>query len=233
MPGAIDSTGALEMISPQALAGLSPAVRGAYIEAFVASLSTVFLVAACIACFGLLIALLLPERPLRETIAAAAEADIGGEIGHTFAMPADTDSRKQLLRGLTVLADRDVRRRYIAAIVTRAGVDLSPAAAWLLVQIERERDVDVSELGRRGKADARILQAATAELLQESLIAAAEVADVYRLTAAGCEIYNRLVAARREHLAELWPEWSPRKREEVAEILRRLARELIPEAEAA
>jgi DNA-binding MarR family transcriptional regulator len=192
-----------------------------------------FLVAAAIACVGLLVSLLLPERPLRETIAAAAEADIGGEIGQTFAMPCDTDSRKQLSRGLAVLADRDVRRRYIAAIVTRAGVDLSPAAAWLLVQIERERDVDLNELGRKGKADAKILQAARAELLQQSLIKAGQGADVYQLTKAGCEIYNRLVAARREHLAELWPEWSPKKREEVAEILRRLARELIPEAETA
>jgi len=174
---------------------------------------------------------LLPERPLRETIAAAAEADIGGEIGQTFAMPADTDSRQQLLRGLAVLADRDVRRRYIASIVSRAGVDLSPTAAWLLVQIERERGIDVPELGRKGKCDANKLQAATAELLQQSLIVAGSVADVYRLTEAGCEIYNRLVAARREHLAELWPEWSPTKREEVAEILRRLARELVPEAE--
>ena len=229
MPG----TAALELISPQALAGLSPSVRGAYIEAFVASLSTVFLVATAIAFVGLLVALLLPERPLRETIAAAAEADIGGEIAQTFAMPTDRDSREQLLRGLAVLADRDVRRRYIASIVTRAGVDLSPAAAWLLVQIERERGVDVNELGRRGKCDTRNLKAATAELLHNSLIAAGSVSNVYQLTEGGCEIYNRLVAARREHLAELWPEWSPKKREEVAEILRRLARELIPEAEAA
>jgi DNA-binding MarR family transcriptional regulator len=69
--------------------------------------------------------------------------------------------------------------------------------------------------------------------LDKSLIAAASVTDVYQLTEAGCEIYNRLVVARREHLAELWPEWSPKKREEVAQILRRLARELVPEAEAA
>lgn len=178
-------------------------------------------------------ALLLPERPLRETIAAAAESDIGGDIAHTFSMPTDTDSREQLLRGLAVLADRDVRRRYIAAIVTRAGVDLSPTAAWLLVQIERERDVDVHELGRRGKCDAKKLKSATADLLNESLIAGGSVADVYRLTEAGCDTYNRLAAARRQHLAELWPEWSPQKREEVAQILRRLARELIPEAEAA
>lgn len=229
----IPGTGALDSISPQALAGLTPALRTAYTEAFVASLSTVFLLAAIISFFGLLVALLLPERPLRETIAAAAETDIGGEIAHTFSMPTDTDSRKQLLRGLAVLADRDVHRNSIVSIVTRAGVDLSSTAAWLLVQIEREHDMDVNELCRKGKCDARSLSAATAELLQKSLIAAGPIANVYRLTEAGCETYNRLVTARREHLAELWPEWSPKKREEVAEILRRLARELVPEAEAA
>ena len=228
MPG----TAALDLISPQALAGLSPAVRTAYIDAFVASLSTVFLVAAAISLVGLLVALLLPERPLRETIAAATEADVGGEIQHTFLMPTGTDSRRQLLRGLAVLADRDVTRDAIKSIVARAGVDLSPTAAWLLVQIERERDVDVNELARRGKFDAKILQNATAELLSGSLITPAAVADVYQLTKAGCDIYNRLVVARREHLAELWPEWSPKKREEVADILRRLARELVPEAKA-
>jgi EmrB/QacA subfamily drug resistance transporter len=229
MPG----NGALDLISPQSLAGLTPSVRGAYIEAFVVSLNTVFLVAAAIAFFGLLVTLLLPERPLRETIAAAAGADIGGEIAQTFAMPTDSGSREQLLRGLAVLADRDVRRRYIASIVARAGVEASPAAAWLLVQIEREPGVAVNELGRKGKVAAGKLQDATAELLDKSLIAAGSVPDVYALTGAGCEMYNRLVAARREHLAELWPEWSPKKREEVAEILRRLARELIPEAETA
>jgi DNA-binding MarR family transcriptional regulator len=199
-------------------------------EAFAASLGTVFVVAAAIAFFGFIFALFVPERPLRETIAAAAEADIGGEMAQTFAMPADTNSRAHLLRGLAVLADRDVRRQYIAAIVNRAGVDLSPSAAWLLVQIEREPCVDVHELCRRGKCDATKIQAATAELMNKSLIEPGSVANVYQLTGAGCEMYNHLVTARREHLAELWPEWSPKKREEVAEILRRLARELIPEA---
>ena len=229
----LPGTAALDAISPQALAALSPTIRAAYTQAFVASLSTVFLVAAAIAFFGLLVALLLPERPLRETIAAAAETDIGGEIAHTFAMPTDTDSRRQLLRGLAVLADRDVRRRYIASVVTRSGVDLTPMAAWLLVQIERERGMDVNELCRRGKCDPKNLSTATADLLEKSLLEPGPIANVYRLTESGCATYNRLVAARREHLAELWPEWSPKKREEVYEILRRLARELIPEANAA
>jgi len=170
---------------------------------------------------GLLLVMLLAA--LDSTIVATALPTIVGELGGLAHIS---------WVGLAVLADRDVQRRYIASIVTRAGVDVSTAAAWLLVQIERERGVDVNELGRRGKCDAKNLQAATEELLHKSLIAAGSVANVYRLTETGCEIYNRLVAARREHLAELWPEWSPKKREEVAEILRRLARELIPEAEA-
>ena len=187
--------------------------------------------AAAIAFLALLFSFLLPERPLRETIAAATEADIGGDIAQAFSIPTDTDSRAHLLRGLAVLADRDVRRRYIAAIVARAGVDLSISAAWLLVQIEREPGVDVYQLGRRGKCDAHQVRSGLTDLLHESLIGPAHAPNVYTLTKAGCEIYNRIAAARREHLAELWPEWSPQKREEVAEILRRLARELIPETE--
>ena len=194
-----------------------------------ASLNTVFLIASAVAFFGFLFSLLLPERRLRETIAAATEADIGGDIAQTFAMPTDGDSRAQLLRGLAVLADRSVLRRYIDAVVARAGVELSTEAAWLLVQIEREPGVAVKELGRRGKCEKAKLESGRGELLEQSLIEPGAGSDVYSLTAAGCDIYNRLALARREHLAELWPEWSPKKREEVANILRRLARELVPD----
>jgi hypothetical protein len=43
----------------------------------------------------------------------------------------------QLLRGLSVLADRDARRQYMTAVVRAAGLDLSPAAAWLLLRLEQ------------------------------------------------------------------------------------------------
>jgi DNA-binding MarR family transcriptional regulator len=202
-------------------------------KSLMGSLDTVFTVAAAVAFFGFLLSLFLPERRLRETIAAATEADIGGDIGQAFAMPQGSDSREQLMRGLAVLADRDVRRRYVAAIVERAGVDLSPGAAWLLVQVEREPTQCVRDLGRKGKADPVKLQESKADLLEKSLITSTAKEDVYQLTKEGCDLYNRLVAARREHLAELWPEWSPKKREEVAAILRSLARELIPETKTA
>ena len=193
------------------------------------SLHTVFLVAAAVSLLGLLLSLLLPERPLRQTIAAATEADIGGDIGQAFAMPTDIDSRAHLLRGLAVLADRNVLRAQIAAIVARAELDLTTGAAWLLVQIERERGVSVHQLGRNAKVEASKVETSTTELLNQELIEQRSDNDIYALTKEGCAIYNRLAAARREHLAELWPEWSPKKREDVAAILRRLARELVPE----
>ena len=209
-----------------ALLGAVLATRLEATKSLIASLDMVFLVASVVAAAGLLLSLLLPERRLRETIGA-------GDIGQALAMRQDADARAQLMRGLAVLADRDTRVRYVAAIVERAGVDLSPGAAWLLVQIERRPGVNVHRLGRRGKADPTKLIASREELLEKSLIEPASVNDVFTLTDEGCKIYNRLVAARREHLAELWPEWSPQKREDVAEILRQLAHELIPEAKAA
>jgi len=216
-----------------ALLGAILATRLLATNSLMTALDTVFLVASAIAFAGLLLSFLLPERRLRETIAAATEADIGGDIGQAYAMPQDSDSRVHLMRALAVLADRGVRRQYVTAVVTRAGVDLSAAAAWLLVQIEREPDVKIHEFARKGKVELDKIQSAKTELLEKSMIAPATASDVYRLTQTGCDIYNRLVAARREHLAELWPEWSPKKREEVAAILRQLARELIPETKPA
>ena len=210
-----------------ALLGAVLATRLEATKSLIASLDTVFLFASAVSLFGLLLSLLLPERRLRETIAAATEGDIGAQA---FSMLQNSDSMMQLMRGLAVLADRDVRRHYVAEIVKRAGVELSPPAAWFLVQIEREPGKNIRKLGRKAKVAPKILEVAKAELFEKSLITAGPAADVYTLTGDGCKIYNRLVTARREHLAELWPEWSPQKREDVAEILRNLARELIPES---
>src|SRR5690606_31484640 len=121
-------------ISPQMLAGLEPALRAIYVEAFTASLRTVFLAAMVIALVGFLITWFVPERPLRESVAAVA-GDVGKEAEELFPMPADANSVRRLERALSLLANRDVKREYIQRVVARAGVDLTPAAAWLLVRL--------------------------------------------------------------------------------------------------
>lgn len=221
-------------VNPQTLTQLPAAARAAYVQAFTTSLDTVFLVATAVALVGFLLTWLLPESPLRETIAAATEDDVGGDVGQAFAMPTGTDPLMHVLRGLSVLADRNEHRRYIERIVTRAGVDLSPAAAWVLGRVEKDPGLDPNSLARQHQIEPERISAAFSELFDRELIVETNAedgkGDRRGLTEEGCRVFNQLVAARREHLAELWPEWSPEKREEVADLMRRLARELVPEA---
>jgi DNA-binding MarR family transcriptional regulator len=234
LPPGAEGSGLGAGVNPQTLSQLPAAVRVAYAQAFTASLGTVFLVATAIALVGFLLTWLLPERPLRKTIAAATEGDIGGDVGQAFAMPTGTDPLVHVQRGLSVLADRDERRRYVETIVARAGVELSPAAAWLLGRLEKDSGLDPANLARAHRVEPDRINAALAELRDRRLIVETNAADGKGtkrvLTEDGCGVFNKLVAARREHLAELWPEWSAEKREEVADLIRLLTRELVQEA---
>lgn len=232
MPAGSDTQSLSVGVSAESLVNMSPAARESYLQAFTGSLSTVFFVAAAITFVGFLLSWLLPEKPLRQTI-AVAEKDIGGEMGQAFAMPTETDSAPHLLRGLAVFADRDVRRRYIESIVKRAGVDLTAAAAWLLVKIEREPEIDLNALSRKHTVEISRLESGINELLGQTLItenaAGKNKKRRFGITEEGCATLNLLVTARRESLAEAYQDWSPEKRAEVAEALQRLAHTLLPE----
>jgi EmrB/QacA subfamily drug resistance transporter len=204
------------LVTPASLSLLPPAERAEYAVAVAESLGTVFGVAAGVAAIGIVLAWVLPERRLRETIAAAGE-DAGGDSGGAFAMPAEAESLPQLLRGLSVVADRDMRRKHIELITRRAGVDLSPAAAWALIRLDRDAHVD---------------RAGLAELARDGLVVSSDGTGAeprYRPSRQGCELLERLCAARRAHLAELFGEWDPASHAELAELLGRLSGELVPE----
>jgi hypothetical protein len=203
------------MVTPAGLAVLPPAERARYAAAVAESLAWMFAVAAGVAASGVVLAWLLPERPLRQTIAAAAE-DAGAEAGHAFVMPTETESLPQLLRGLSVLADRDVRLKHVALITRRAGVDLSPPAALALIRLDRHEPAEPDAL---------------AELRTLGLVVAPDGGAPdprYRPNPEGCAVLERLCEARRAHLAELFAEWDPASHDELAELLGRLSRQLVP-----
>src|SRR5690606_28087661 len=106
-------------MGPDAIAALDPAVRTLYIDAFTRSLSIVFAVAAGIAVAGFILTCFVPERPLRETIAASAQ-NIGREAGDLFPMPTDASSVARLEQSLSLLAFRHTQRAYIEEFVRRA-----------------------------------------------------------------------------------------------------------------
>ena len=233
LPAAGASSAPRGALNPELLARMPPQLRAVYAQAFTASLSTVFLVAAGVGVLGLLFALALPERPLRETVAAAS-GEIGEEMSEALAMPTAADAETQLVRAIAAVADRDVRRRNIEHIVRRAGVPLSAMAAWLLLRLDNDANADLDALGRFHQIDAGRLRQAIDKLHSADLIdrhaVDATVHARYHITPAGCEMLRRLVDARRQRITELLGDIAPERQLEIAAFLRRLGGELVPDA---
>jgi len=231
LPAGTVASGATHNMSVQALLRLPASARGAYAEAFTESLGTVFLVATVVCAIGFVLVWLLPERPLRATVAASAR-EAGNEAGEAFARPSDEDAVvAHLYATLSSLADRDVQRAHIEQIVERAGESLSPLAAWLLVQVEEEPKVSPFELARRRGIPAERAQGALEELRRRGLVTIPrpDSSTHSQLTASGCQVLERLVSARRAHLEELAEEWDPEHGVEAASYLRNAVRDLVPD----
>ena len=218
-------------MSVEMLLKLPPETRALYEQAFTSALDTMFLFASIVCAVGFVLTWLLPERPLRATVAAAAR-DTGNEAGEAFARPLDEDAvAAHLYATLSSLADRDVQRAHIERIVSRAGETLTPLAAWLLVRVEREPKVPPFELARERGIPADRAQAALEELRRRSLLTVprGETWTHSELTPTGCQVLERLVSARRAHLAELAGEWDPSRHDDAARYLRDAVRDLVPD----
>ena len=195
-------------LNTAALKKLPAPIHDAYLTAFTNALSTVFIVAASIAAVAFLLSWALQQRPLRETVAA------GSGIGETFAMPRDTDSLGEASRALTALVGRDRRRELVAGIAERAGVDLSPAAAWLVVRLQEDPTANIAELCQSFDIPLEVGQQAFRELDDRGLLQRDPAAGdgrgrVIGLTAEGHQVATQLVEERRATLARICADWSP------------------------
>jgi len=88
MPGV--SGAASANVSPRSIAAMEPGLRQLYTAGFTDSLDTIFLVASFVGLAGFCLAWMLPEKPLRDTIAARA-GDVNDEIGEVFPRPGDEE----------------------------------------------------------------------------------------------------------------------------------------------
>ena len=148
--------------------------------------------------------------------------------------PPTRAAEAYVLRGLAALANRDLQRQHIEQIVARAGVDLTPIAASLLVRLDTNPAANPETLGRERGALPDEVHAAMGDLQRRGLIVEDRgngTAARWCLTRAGCALLTKLVAARRAHLAELFADWGPSRREEMAALLHRLADELVPDVQ--
>jgi hypothetical protein len=169
-------------------------------------------------------------------------------------VPKRTDSLAEAARALTVLVGREGRKQLVQRLADRAGVDLSPAACWLIVRLDEDPTANVSDLCRSFDIPVAVGERALHELRDRSLITGrakpggfasnggdavdstespngvdAVDSTVTGLTPDGQLIVARLVDERRASLARLCEGWSPEQHADLSGLLSRLARELVRE----
>jgi len=185
----------------------------AYINAFTDSIQLVFLVATCVVALAFVLTWFIPERPLRETVETAG-------VGDALGGPVDTDSLRELTRALSRTAGRDRTLAFLEDVVARAGVELSPAAGWVLLRGGAPDAPPVLELRTLPRVHGPTFDAAVAELRERGCL------DGSALTPAGHAVRQQLVIARTQGLRQLVADWEPYEHPELDPLLERLAQEL-------
>lgn len=204
------------------IARLPAAARSAYRHAYVHALHPVFLVAAGAAVVGFFLSWMLKERPLREV----ASTSRGLEDG--LAAPRAPDSLAEIRRALSVLTTREDRRAFRSELARRAGLDLGPQAIWALLMLDEVGPQQTVALAHGYGATPERVDAVVGELRRQGLVSGEGLDG--RLTEAGRIATDRVVALRRELLAEHLADESAERDPQVVELLQRLSRELSGEA---
>jgi EmrB/QacA subfamily drug resistance transporter len=199
-------------VNPAQIDSLPKPLHDAYIAAFTNALNLVFLVATAVVLVAFVLAWMIQERPLRATVETSAG------FGESFGAPVDTDSLREVTRGLSRAVGRERTLRFVEKAVARAGVDLSPSAAWLLLRAYAPQPpAELRELPHVSKPS---FDAALADLRRHGYLSQDAV------TPAGGAVRDQLVAARTDCLQHLIEEWEPERHPELDPLLRRLAEEL-------
>ncbi|MCX4749396.1 MFS transporter [Kitasatospora sp. NBC_01287] len=203
---------------PHVIKNLPPAVAHSVLHAYATSIAEVFLYAAPVAFVAFLFSLFIQEQPLRASVTAP---DLGESIGMN---PVERSSVDEIARALAVLNTREARRDLYRRITVEAGLDLQPAASWLLLQMHHQGSVEPAEIVERKIVPPGVVEAAAAEVEGKGL--AQRNGLPLRLTEAGERMALKLVAARRAQLAKLCGDWDEKQFADLADLLTRLSDEL-------
>jgi EmrB/QacA subfamily drug resistance transporter len=215
--------------NPAVVESLAPALRAPYIGAYAAAMQPVFQTAAAIAFVGFLLTLGLREVALRKTSTAEG-------IGRAFAMPQDATSLEELERIVSNLARHENRWKLYHALAQQSGTDIDPREMWFLFRLgERDHPPTEDELCQHVRMKRALLHALAERSIARGL-ATRDTAGRLDFTAAGRNLYTRLLVLRRNQLESLLQRWHPSKHADVRGMLAKLARHLstspplVPEA---
>jgi EmrB/QacA subfamily drug resistance transporter len=206
--------------SPAVLNHLPALIHHAYVAAVAAALHPVFLVAAAISLGAFVITWLLPEVPLRQTVAAAG-------IGESFASARDDSSERELERIAGSVVRGAGRARFCRRALAAAGADLTTAEAALLARLRRGDDATIAQVADAAQISVEKAAALASGLEPKGLVARKD--ESIALSAAGRETLARIVDAGRAELAELCANWQRDGDGEQAAVLARVADSFVEE----
>jgi EmrB/QacA subfamily drug resistance transporter len=206
--------------NPAQLKALPSTVHSIYINSYATALDHIFEVAAGVAAVAFLLSWLLPQLKLRESVSADS-----GQVGESMAQAGNRmtapDSQREIGRALAAVIGRDGVRRLIEGVAARAGVELSPAACWLLAQYHFHPRIDLPQRAMSYRVPLPRAQQALAELTSRGMLHA----DL-TLTDLGDATLEQLMVERRATLSRLLDDWKPEQHADLAKLLNRLAEEL-------
>jgi EmrB/QacA subfamily drug resistance transporter len=206
-------------VDPKQIARLPKPLHADYLHAFTNSLSSVFVTAAGFAVAGFVLTWFIRELKLRETVATA-------DLSDTYAAPRDADSLAEIVNKIGRLDRRKGAKELVARVAARAGVDLSPAACWLLARLSEDRPADLATLAARIDVRVQTLAAAREELAREHLIdLSASDPSVDELTGSGRATLALLVETGERRLSDLLEGWRPEEHEDLARMIATLAQQ--------
>ncbi|MET9803995.1 MFS transporter [Streptomyces sp. NPDC006368] len=204
---------------PRAIAELPPPLRPDVLHAYATSITDVFLYASPVVLLAFLVAWFLKEDRLRGSVTAP-------DPSQTLASnPVERSSYDECARALSVLGSREGRKAIYEKITARAGLDLLPAASWLLLRVRRHGTVEPGRLADTTPVPIRAITEAARQLEERHLVRREGLQLL--LTDAGVGVAARLAHAREESLAELLGDWwRPERSTDLLQLVQELTAEL-------
>ena len=217
LPPGIDPSGLAE--DPRAVTRLPAEQAAGVLNAYSVSITDVFLYAVPVVLVAFVLAWFLKEEPLRGSVTAPDTSEV------VSSNPVERSSRDECARALSKLGSLEGRKHIYEKITARAGLDLRPAASWLVLRMYRYGSVEPGLLAERSTVPHGVISEAVRQVEVRGL--AAREGLLLLLTDRGRETASRLSAARQESLAELLGDWWTRDRPtDLTELVAELAKEL-------
>ncbi|MFC9234189.1 DHA2 family efflux MFS transporter permease subunit [Streptomyces decoyicus] len=204
---------------PRTVARLPAGQAAGVLNAYAVSITDVFLYGVPVVLIAFALAWFLREEPLRSSVTAPDTSQV------LSSNPVERSSRDECARALSKLGSREGRKHIYEKITVRAGLDLKPAAGWLILRIHRHGAVEPALLAERSTVPLGVIAESVRQIEERGL--ATRDGLLLRLTDRGRETAGRLSAARQQSLAEMLGDWWTRDRPtDLTELVHELTAEL-------